>query len=180
MFARLGHRLLAGLAVVLGVVILTFLLLHLAPGDPIDIMLGPTATAEQVAAQRRALGLDRPLPAQFVTWLGRFARGDWGTSIANRHSLVDCVGYAVRGTWLLAGTHAGPHLHLLGAHAARLWRSRTRLGLFARRRVAHRPAAPSRAAARDVDAGRDRRRRPIRARRDARDAERAVHHDGPR
>src|SRR6267378_687110 len=65
MLARLGHRLLAGLAVVLGVVVLTFLLLHLAPGDPIDIMLGPTATAEQCAA-----------------WLGRFARGDWGTSIA--------------------------------------------------------------------------------------------------
>jgi len=47
MLARLGHRLLAGLAVVIGVVTLTFFLLHLAPGDPIDIMLGPAATAEQ-------------------------------------------------------------------------------------------------------------------------------------
>jgi len=94
MFARLGHRLLAGLAVVLGVVILTFLLLHLAPGDPIDIMLGPTATAEQVAAQRRALGLDRPLPAQFVTWLGRFARGDWGTSIAKGRPVRAVLGDA--------------------------------------------------------------------------------------
>jgi len=94
MFARLGHRLLAGLAVVLGVVMLTFLLLHLAPGDPIDIMLGPTATAEQVAAQRRALGLDRPLPAQFVTWLGRFARGDWGTSIAKGRPVRAVLGDA--------------------------------------------------------------------------------------
>src|SRR6266511_29608 len=94
MFARLGHRLLAGLAVVLGVVILTFLLLHLAPGDPIDIMLGPTATAEQVAAQRRALGVDRPLPAQFVTWLGRFARGDWGTSIAKGRPVRAVLGDA--------------------------------------------------------------------------------------
>ena len=41
MLARLGQRLLAGLAVVLGVVTLTFVLLHLAPGDPIDIILGP-------------------------------------------------------------------------------------------------------------------------------------------
>src|SRR5262249_54285184 len=81
MLARLGQRLLAGMAVVLGVVTLTFLLLHPAPGDPVDIMLGPSATAAQVAAQRRALGLDRPVPAQYATWLGRFVRGDWGTSI---------------------------------------------------------------------------------------------------
>src|SRR3954469_981531 len=82
MVARLGRRLLAGLAVVLGVVTMTFLLLHAAPGDPVDLLLGPTGTAEQRVAQREALGLDRPLASQFATWLGRFARGDWGTSIA--------------------------------------------------------------------------------------------------
>ena len=82
MLARLGHRLLAGLAVVLGVVILTFFLLHAAPGDPVALLLGTNATPEQVAAQREALGLNRPLPAQFATWVGRFARGDWGSSIA--------------------------------------------------------------------------------------------------
>lgn len=82
MLARLGHRLLAGVAVVLGVVVLTFLLLHSAPGDPVELLLGPNATAEQVVAQRQALGLDRPLPAQFASWIARFARGDWGTSIA--------------------------------------------------------------------------------------------------
>ena len=82
MLARLGHRLLAGLAVVVGVVTLTFLLLHLAPGDPVDILLGPRATTEQLASQRRALGLDESLARQFAGWVGRFARGDWGTSIA--------------------------------------------------------------------------------------------------
>ncbi len=82
MLARLGHRVLAGLAVVLGVVILTFLLLHAAPGDPVHLLLGPNATPEQVAMQREVLGLDRPLAAQFATWLNRFARGDWGSSIA--------------------------------------------------------------------------------------------------
>jgi len=94
MLARLGHRLLAGLAVVLGVVTLTFLLLHAAPGDPVDIMLGPTATAEQLAAQRRALGLDQPLPRQFTTWVGRFARGDWGTSIATGRPVAAMLGDA--------------------------------------------------------------------------------------
>ena len=103
MLARLGHRLLAGLAVVLGVVILTFLLLHAAPGDPVDLLLGPTATVEQRAAQREALGLDRPLPAQFATWLGRFARGDWGTSITKGRSVRGVLGTAWPATVRLVG-----------------------------------------------------------------------------
>ncbi len=82
MLARLGHRLLAAVTVVLGVVALTFVLLHAAPGDPVALLLGPRATAEQLAVQRHVLGLDRPLPAQLVAWIARFARGDWGTSIA--------------------------------------------------------------------------------------------------
>lgn len=94
MLARLGHRLLAGLAVVVGVVMLTFLLLHAAPGDPVQLLLGPTATPEQVAAQRRTLGLDRPLPSQFASWLGRFARGDWGTSITKGRPVRAILGEA--------------------------------------------------------------------------------------
>lgn len=94
MLARLGHRALAGLAVLLGVVTLTFVLLHVAPGDPIDLMLGPTATAEQVAAQRHALGLDRPVATQFVSWLWRFARGDWGNSITKGRPVRAILGEA--------------------------------------------------------------------------------------
>lgn len=76
----LARRVLAGIAVVAGVVTLTFLLLHAAPGDPTDQLIGPNATAEQVAAGRHALGLDRPLAAQYAAWLVHFVRGDWGTS----------------------------------------------------------------------------------------------------
>ena len=82
MLRSLKQRALAGLAVVAGVVTLTFLLLHAAPGDPAERLLGPTATTEQVAALRHALELDRPVPVQYASWLGRFVRGDWGTSIA--------------------------------------------------------------------------------------------------
>jgi len=82
MLRSLKQRALAGLAVVAGVVTLTFLLLHAAPGDPAERLLGPTATTGQVAALRHALELDRPLPVQYASWLGRFVRGDWGTSIA--------------------------------------------------------------------------------------------------
>ncbi len=79
---HLLRRAVAGLAVIWGVVTLVFLLLHAAPGDPAALLLGPAASAEQVAAQRHTLGLDRPLAVQYATWLGRFVRGDWGTSIA--------------------------------------------------------------------------------------------------
>jgi peptide/nickel transport system permease protein len=103
MLARLGHRVLAGLAVVLGVVILTFILLHAAPGDPVSRLLGPNATSEQVAIQREALGLDRPLPAQFVTWLGRFARGDWGRSIAQGRPVRKLLATAWPATVRLVG-----------------------------------------------------------------------------
>jgi peptide/nickel transport system permease protein len=71
----------AGVAVIWGVVTLVFLLLHVAPGNPAELLLGPAALPSQIAAQRHALGLDRPLPEQYAAWLGRFVRGDWGTSI---------------------------------------------------------------------------------------------------
>jgi peptide/nickel transport system permease protein len=128
MLARLGHRLLVGLAVVIGVVTLTFFLLHLAPGDPIDIMLGPAATAEQRAAQRTALGLERPLPAQFGTWLSRFARGDWGNSIAKGRPVRGLLGAAWRNTaWLVALSLALSYLLGLAIGALQAARSGSRL-----------------------------------------------------
>jgi peptide/nickel transport system permease protein len=83
MLRFLVRRLLVGLAIVAGVVTLTFFLLRLAPGDPVEQLLGPTATTEQVESQRRALGFDRPLVVQYLAWVGRFIQGDWGTSIAS-------------------------------------------------------------------------------------------------
>jgi len=82
MLRALLRRAVTGLAVVAGVVTLMFFLIRLAPGDPALLLVGPTASEEQVAAQRRSLGLDRPLAQQYAAWLGRFLRGDWGTSIA--------------------------------------------------------------------------------------------------
>jgi peptide/nickel transport system permease protein len=103
MLARLGHRVLAGIAVVLGVVILTFLLLHLAPGDPVALMLGPRASTEQLASQRQAYGLDRSLASQFAIWVGKFARGDWGTSIAKGRPVRRVLGDAWPATVRLVG-----------------------------------------------------------------------------
>ncbi len=83
MLRPLAVRALAGVAVVWGVVTLVFLLLHAAPGDPAALLLGPSATVEQIAAQHETLGLDRPVAVQYAGWLGRFASGDWGTSIVS-------------------------------------------------------------------------------------------------
>ncbi|HYT05991.1 MAG TPA: ABC transporter permease [Gemmatimonadales bacterium] len=103
MLARLAPRAAAGLVVVVGVVTLTFLLLQLAPGDPVERLLGPAATPAQIAAQRHALGLDRSLAAQYGGWLGRFARGDWGRSIATGRPVRELLREAVPATLELVG-----------------------------------------------------------------------------
>jgi peptide/nickel transport system permease protein len=99
----LSRRILVGAVVVLGVVSLTFLLLHLAPGDPVVRLLGPTATGEQIEAQRRALGLDQPLVLQYGRWLGDFASGNWGVSIATGRDVRWMIGNAWPATVLLVG-----------------------------------------------------------------------------
>ncbi|HEX4574587.1 MAG TPA: ABC transporter permease [Gemmatimonadales bacterium] len=101
--AGAARRAAAGLAVVLGVVTLTFCLLHLAPGDPVERLVGPAPTPEQLAAARHALGLDRPVAAQYVAWLGRFAAGDWGRSVATGRPVRALLGEAVPATLELIG-----------------------------------------------------------------------------
>jgi peptide/nickel transport system permease protein len=99
----LARRALSGLGVVLGVVTLMFALLRLAPGDPALLLVGPAASAEQVAAQRRALGLDRPVVEQYMSWLGHFAQGDWGSSIATGRPVRTILAQAWPATVRLVG-----------------------------------------------------------------------------
>ncbi len=103
MVAHLVRRALIGTLVVAGVVALTFLLLHTAPGDPVLRLLGPTATVEQMAAARSELGLDQPLPRQFIEWLERFVSGDWGASIASGLPVREILAGAWPATVLLMG-----------------------------------------------------------------------------
>lgn len=82
-------RLLQLVPVAFGVTTLVFLLLHLIPGDPVDLMLGEQALTTDRQALRRDLGLDRPLPEQFTTYLGRLAGGDLGTSLSSRRPVAN-------------------------------------------------------------------------------------------
>ncbi len=80
MTAYLIRRVLAVVPVMAVVVTVVFLLIHLIPGDPVSVMLGPDATPTQIQATRQALGLDRPLHEQLLRFYGRVLRGDLGQS----------------------------------------------------------------------------------------------------
>ena len=75
------RRLAATLPVMAVVAVVVFMLIHLTPGDPAALIAGDLATTDDIDRLRTALGLDQPLPTQFVGWLGRILSGDLGTSI---------------------------------------------------------------------------------------------------
>lgn len=103
MSRALLRRVAIAVPTVLLVLTVTFAGLHLAPGDPVSLYLGPSADAGAVAAMRRGLGLDRPLLVQYGEWLGRFATGDWGLSIAQHRPAILVLGDALGPTLLLTG-----------------------------------------------------------------------------
>lgn len=85
-------RLLLALPLLLAVVVVTFVLIHLAPGDPLQVLLGEyPASPEFVADLRARYGLDRPLPEQLLNYLGNLAQGDLGYSLKNRTDVADLV-----------------------------------------------------------------------------------------
>ena len=72
----------------LGVLMVTFLLLYVAPGDPVQAMVGERADAETIARLRAELHLDDPLPVQFARYVGGVVRGDLGTSYITRRPIL--------------------------------------------------------------------------------------------
>jgi len=91
MWALAARRLVLLLPTVLGVATLTFVVLHFVPGDPVDVLLGESATPADREALRRDLGLDRPLAAQYVHFLAGLSRGDLGQSLAFRAPVARVV-----------------------------------------------------------------------------------------
>jgi peptide/nickel transport system permease protein len=72
----------------LGVMLLTFVLIRLVPGDPARVIAGPAATPSVLQAIRKSLGLDQPLPVQFYHYLGNVLHGNLGTSILTGHTVI--------------------------------------------------------------------------------------------
>ncbi|MCA1645667.1 MAG: ABC transporter permease, partial [Chloroflexi bacterium] len=87
-----ARRVLAIVPVLFGISVLVFLLVHLIPGDVVQILLGTQATDQQIETLRRTFGLDRPLPLQYADWLVHIVQGDFGVSLrTSRPVLPDLV-----------------------------------------------------------------------------------------
>ena len=92
MLTFIARRLLLAVPTLLGVLVVVFLLIYVAPGDPVQEMVGERADAETIARLRAELRLDDPLPVQFATYAGGVLRGDLGRSyITNRPILDDLL-----------------------------------------------------------------------------------------
>ncbi len=90
------------LPVVFGVLLLTFLLVHLVPGDPVEVMLGDSATSGDRAQLRAELGLDQSLPLQFGNYLKHVVHGDFGRSIHQHTAISTLIAERVPATFKLA------------------------------------------------------------------------------
>ena len=99
----LAQRLASALFVLVGVSLVVFLALHLAPGDPAQILLGPMATPAELGTLRGQLGLDQPVLVQYGRWASRAAQGDLGRSIMLRRPVLPELVGRFRATLILAG-----------------------------------------------------------------------------
>ena len=91
MKSYLHRRLLLLLPTLFGALTLVFVLIHLIPGDPVEVMLGESATAADKEELRRRLGLDQPLSAQYRSFLIKLAAGDLGRSLYEQASVADII-----------------------------------------------------------------------------------------
>jgi peptide/nickel transport system permease protein len=85
------RRLLAMIPVLILVSLIVFSLVHLTPGDPALTILGEEATPENVAALRAKLGLDQPIPIQYLKWLASVVQGDLGRSIRSNQPVSEAI-----------------------------------------------------------------------------------------
>jgi peptide/nickel transport system permease protein len=90
---KILQRLLQTIPVLIGISLIVFSLMHLAPGDPVEIMLGEVGyvSQEDIELIRAELGLDRPLPQQYFSFVAGILRGDWGTSLRARVSVKELI-----------------------------------------------------------------------------------------
>ena len=91
MTAFVVRRLIASVIVLFGVSLVVFLTLKIIPGDAAYVLAGPNASAQEIEAVRVSLGLDQPVPVQYVSWLGRALHGDLGRSLELHEPVLQLV-----------------------------------------------------------------------------------------
>ncbi|PTL37936.1 nickel ABC transporter permease [Alkalicoccus saliphilus] len=92
MFIYTVRRLIQTIPVMIGVTLVVFLMMHLIPGDPAQIIAGESANEQQVEQTRERLGLNDPLPVQYGTFVGNAVTGDLGNSIRSGRAVTDEIG----------------------------------------------------------------------------------------
>src|SRR3990170_1258850 len=99
MIRYLLKRLLQAIPLLLGIVTITFVMIRLAPGDPMDIYLEPTRQRqmdpEVIELIRKRYGLDQPIHVQYVKWVANVARGDFGESFRHRRPVNKLLAEAI-------------------------------------------------------------------------------------
>ena len=94
---KLSRRIIGAIPVILGISFLIFLLMHIAPGDPVSLLLGDDATPADIERTRHEWGLDRPLIVQYWDFLTRAVTGDFGKSLKFNEPVTKLVRRALAG-----------------------------------------------------------------------------------
>lgn len=102
MYAYVIRRILWAVPVLIGITFTIHTVLSLTPGDPVRIMLGETATEDQIEVARTELGLDRPFLSRYLLYVSNLVQGDLGQSYRNRRAVADEIGDALPATAKLA------------------------------------------------------------------------------
>ena len=102
MFSLILRRILYALPIAIGVSVVCFSLVYLAPGDPLQTILPADASADTIALIKHEYGFDRPVPVQYALWLWRVLHGDFGVSISTRRPVLLEVAGSLHNTAILA------------------------------------------------------------------------------
>ncbi|MCI1944381.1 ABC transporter permease [Clostridium luticellarii] len=97
------RRILISIPVLLGVTIISFVIINMAPGSPLDKLIDPNLTAADIAARKAALGLDGPLYARYLAWLGNVLHGNLGYSMTSFQPVSELIGQRILPTFVLMG-----------------------------------------------------------------------------
>jgi peptide/nickel transport system permease protein len=97
-------RLAVSLPVLLGITVISFFIIHMAPGDPVDMLISPEMPTEMLETTRARLGLDRPGYVQYFAWLGQVLKGNLGYSFRTYEPVSRMIGDRIGPTLRLAGT----------------------------------------------------------------------------
>ena len=98
------RRLIQVIPIVIGITILTYLIMKLAPGGPLANMVNPRTSVESINRAKASLGLDQPIWIQYLNWMGQLLQGNFGYSTFSGQPVLEMIGERLGATLLLTGT----------------------------------------------------------------------------